>query len=144
MPGLLGYGNHGPMRTLRTSNAAIALGLLLVSAPLAGCALPVPFADWPLAIERGEASYYAGEFHGRTAASGERFNMYQLTAAHRTLPMGTRVRVTNLRNGRDVVVRINDRGPFVQGRVIDLSYAAAKKVDMVTAGVVPVKLEILR
>jgi rare lipoprotein A len=132
------------MRTVRTSYAAIALGLLLIGAPLTGCALPVQFGDWPVAVERGDASYYASDFHGRKTASGEVFDMHELTAAHRTLPMGTRVRVVNLQNGRDVVVRINDRGPFAPGRVIDLSYAAAAEVDMVAAGVAPVKLEILR
>jgi rare lipoprotein A len=132
------------MRTVRTPYAALALGLLLVGAPLTGCALPVQFADWPLATETGDASYYAGEFHGRRTASGEPFDMHEFTAAHRTLAMGTRVRVINLDNGREVVVRINDRGPFAPGRVIDLSYAAATELDMVAPGVVPVKLEILR
>ena len=89
----------------------------------------------------GQASWYGGKHHGGPTASGERFNKNALTAAHKTLPMGTRVRVTNLRNGRSVVVRINDRGPYSKGRVIDLSEAAAKQLDMIDAGVVPVKLE---
>ena len=132
------------MRTARTSYVAFALGFVLAVAPLTGCALPIQLGDSAAATERGKASYYAGDFHGRKTASGERFDMNRMTAAHRTLPMGTRVRVTNLANGRDVVVRINDRGPFKRGRVIDVSYAAAKRLDMVAAGVVPVKLEILR
>ena len=88
----------------------------------------------------GVASYYAHKYHGRTTASGERFNMNAMTAAHRTLPFGTRVRVTNRENGKCVVVRINDRGPFVKGRVIDLSLAAAKKLGMVEAGTAHVEL----
>ena len=90
--------------------------------------------------ETGVASYYAHKYHGRTTASGERFDMNDLTAAHKTLPFGTRVRVTNLDNGKSVTVRVNDRGPFVKGRVIDLSLAAAKKVDMVHAGLANVEV----
>jgi rare lipoprotein A len=90
---------------------------------------------------RGKASWYGGKHHGGPTASGERFNKNAMTAAHRTFPMGTRVRVTNLKNGRSVVVRINDRGPYSKGRVIDLSEAAAQKLDMIEAGVVPVRLE---
>ena len=89
----------------------------------------------------GKASWYGGKHHGGPTASGERFNKNAMTAAHRTFPMGTRVRVTNLRNGKSVVVRINDRGPYAKGRIIDLSEAAAQKLDMIEAGVVPVKLE---
>jgi rare lipoprotein A len=89
------------------------------------------------------ASYYAARYHGRTTASGEVFDVGKLTAAHRTLPFGTRVRVSNVRNGRSVNVRVNDRGPFVAGRVIDLSPAAARQLDMLDAGVVPVLLEVL-
>ncbi|MCD6288358.1 MAG: septal ring lytic transglycosylase RlpA family protein [Candidatus Hydrogenedentes bacterium] len=91
----------------------------------------------------GQASWYGKPYHGRRAANGEIYNMYKLTAAHKTLPFGTMVRVTNLRNGRHVVVRITDRGPFVKGRIIDLSYKAAKKLDMVKDGVVPVGINIL-
>jgi rare lipoprotein A len=89
------------------------------------------------------ASYYADRYHGRATASGETFDVNKLTAAHRTLAFGTRVRVTNLDNGKSVVVRINDRGPFVSGRVIDLSPAAARRIEMTRSGVVPVKLEVL-
>jgi rare lipoprotein A len=91
----------------------------------------------------GLASYYGAKYQGRKTANGETFDTARLTAAHRTLPFGTRVRVTNVDNGRSVVVRINDRGPFVTGRVIDLSPAAAKQLDMLRAGVVRVKLEVL-
>ncbi len=93
--------------------------------------------------EVGDASYYGREAHGRATASGEKFNMNALTAAHRTLPFGTKVRVTNLANHKSVVVRINDRGPFVAGRIIDLSYAAAKRIKMLDAGVARVELVIV-
>jgi rare lipoprotein A len=93
--------------------------------------------------QTGVASYYADKYHGRTTASGERFDTNKLTAAHRTLPFGTRVRVTNLDNGKQVIVKVNDRGPFVKGRIIDLSRAAAKRVDMIRAGLAKVKVEVL-
>src|SRR3989449_7851413 len=93
----------------------------------------------------GLASYYAEPYHGRRTASGEIFDSYrELTAAHRTLPFNTLVRVTNKTNGREVDVRINDRGPWVEGRVIDLSVRAAREIGLVRAGVVPVKLKVLR
>src|SRR5438132_10827655 len=93
----------------------------------------------------GLASYYAEPYHGRRTASGEIFDTYQgMTAAHRTLPFNTLVRVTNKTNGRAVDVRINDRGPFVDGRVIDLSLRAARQIDLVRPGVAPVKLKVLK
>ncbi len=92
---------------------------------------------------RGVASYYAHEFHGRTTASGEVYDENALTAAHRELPFGTRVLVTNLSNERDVVVRINDRGPFVTGRIIDLSYAAARRLDFIEEGITTVRVEVV-
>ena len=91
----------------------------------------------------GSASWYGAQFHGRKTANGERFDMNQLTAAHRSLPFGTKVRVTNQKNGKSVVVRINDRGPFVGRRVIDLSRGAAQAVNMIGSGVAPVKLQVL-
>lgn len=92
----------------------------------------------------GMASWYGPGFHGRTSASGEAFNQYAMTAAHRTLPFGTQVRVTNLNNGRQVVVRINDRGPYSHGRIIDLSAGAAGAIGLQSAGVGPVQIEVLR
>lgn len=89
----------------------------------------------------GKASYYGARHHGKRTASGERFDQHALTAAHRSLPFGTRVRVTNLRNQRSVVVRINDRGPYARGRIIDLSRQAARQLGMLSAGVVPVRVE---
>jgi rare lipoprotein A len=94
------------------------------------------------AISKGMASYYSYEGGNRTA-TGERFNPQGLTAAHRSLPFGTRVRVTNTGNGRSVIVRINDRGPFIRGRVIDLSVGAARELGMISSGVAAVKIEIL-
>ena len=92
----------------------------------------------------GTASWYGPGFHGRRTASGEKFNQNALTAAHRSLPFGTKVRVTNMRNGRSVIVRINDRGPFSGGRIIDLSRGAARAIGMVSSGTAPVRLEVLR
>lgn len=93
--------------------------------------------------QRGIASWYGPGFHGRLSASGERFNQNAMTAAHRTLPFGTRVRVTNQNNGRSVIVRINDRGPFVRGRIIDLSVGAAREIGMYGSGVAPVEVEVI-
>ncbi len=95
------------------------------------------------ALRGGQASYYGDELSGRRTASGERFDPERLTAAHRTLPLGSRVRVTNTRNGRSVVVRINDRGPFAERRVIDLSEGAARRIGMLAAGTARVRLELL-
>ncbi len=90
--------------------------------------------------EKGGASWYGNKFHGRRTASGELYSMYGLTAAHKTLPIPSYVRVRNVRNGKEVIVRVNDRGPFVSGRVIDLSYAAAIKLDIAAAGVGQVEI----
>ncbi|WP_342597053.1 septal ring lytic transglycosylase RlpA family protein [Cyanobacterium aponinum UTEX 3222] len=92
---------------------------------------------------QGIASWYGPGFHGRKTASGERFNQNALTAAHRSLPFGTRVKVTNLNNGRSVVVRINDRGPFTRGRIVDLSAGAARVIGLKNSGVAPVRIQIL-
>lgn len=92
---------------------------------------------------QGHASWYGPGFNGRRTANGERFNQNAMTAAHKTLPFGTQVRVTNLYNGRSVVVRINDRGPFIRGREIDLSKGSAQQIGLVSSGVANVKLEIL-
>ena len=109
--------------------------------------------DPPLEVEQepaarplgsGIASYYGRKFHGRRTASGERFDMNAMTAAHRSLPFGTKVRVTNASNGRSVVVRINDRGPFTRGRTIDLSHSAAEQIGMISRGHGQVELEILQ
>ncbi|NMW22407.1 MAG: septal ring lytic transglycosylase RlpA family protein [Chlorobiaceae bacterium] len=92
-------------------------------------------------VAEGKASYYAKEFHGKKTASGESFNLSHLTAAHRTLPFGTSVRVINLENGKNVVVRINDRGPHMRGRIIDVSPAAAKEIGLFGNGTANVRIE---
>jgi rare lipoprotein A (peptidoglycan hydrolase) len=89
---------------------------------------------------KGLASWYGGKFHGRKTASGERFNQYGLTAAHRTLPFGALVKVTNVKTGESVVVRINDRGPHIAGRIIDLSYGAAKKIGLLSMAMVEIEV----
>jgi rare lipoprotein A len=97
----------------------------------------------PKDIKLGKASYYASFFSGRKTANGEIYSPYKLTAAHRALPFGTVVKVTNLNNNKSVVVTINDRGPYVKGRIIDLSREAAKRIGMLHNGVVNVKVELL-
>ncbi|MDB2562647.1 septal ring lytic transglycosylase RlpA family protein [Sulfurimonas sp.] len=94
-------------------------------------------------IYKGNASWYGPDFHGKLTSNGERYNMYDMTAAHKTLPMHTVVKVTNLKNGLTAVVRINDRGPFIATRIIDLSNSAARKINMIGAGTAPVKIEVL-
>jgi len=119
----------------------------LVKAPAASQMVNVSFSDAYTSINRikgGMASWYGPGFHGRRTANGERFNQYALTAAHKSLPFGTRVKVTNLRNGQSVVVRINDRGPYAHGRVIDLSKGAAQAIGVHSSGVAKVALDILR
>jgi rare lipoprotein A len=124
-----------------------ALIALLGLVVLAGCARGVRQAAPPPARlgaeQEGIASWYGEPYHGRTTASGEIYDMHALTAAHRTLPFGTRVAVTNLDNGRRVEVRVNDRGPFREGRIVDVSLAAARHLGMVLAGIVPVRLRVL-
>ena len=100
--------------------------------------------DIKSAYQLGIASFYGDKFHGKQTASGEVFNMYKLTAAHRVLPLGTWIRVTSLENGRWVEVKVNDRGPFVEGRILDLSFAAALELEMVSAGLVRVMVEIVK
>ncbi|MFZ1979472.1 MAG: septal ring lytic transglycosylase RlpA family protein [Bacteroidota bacterium] len=96
-----------------------------------------------LLILTGMASYYAEDFNGKQTSDGEVYDMNSLTAAHRTFPFGTKVRVVNLDNNRSVIVRINDRGPFHEGRILDLSYGAAKEIDLIHLGTAHVRLEVL-
>jgi len=136
----------------------VVCGLLLFF--IAGCATPSPppttpghpkpyrigrnwYRPLPHAKDfrqRGKASWYGKKFHGRKTANGEIYNMYAMTAAHKTLPLGTYVSVRNLNNDRKIEVRINDRGPFVRGRIIDLSYTGAKKLGVVGPGTAPVEV----
>jgi rare lipoprotein A len=136
------------MDAMKTPAGWIAVAALLV---LGGCATapdrapaesetPAPATAPGAEIGRGKASWYGPGFHGRRTASGERFDMNELTAAHRTLPFGTRLRVRNAQNGLEVVVRINDRGPRVANRMLDLSKAATAALDMLQVGEVPVVL----
>jgi rare lipoprotein A len=94
--------------------------------------------------QSGQGSYYADKFNGRPTASGAPYRPGQMTAAHNTLPFGTRIKVTNVRNGRSVKVIVNDRGPHVKGRIVDVSRKAARKLDLVEAGVVPVQLKVIK
>ena len=138
------------------------LGVLLLAAAgaLAACTGPGPTpppaisllpppeppssapSDAPSFIQTGLASWYGRDFQRKHTASGERYDMHDLTAAHRSLPLETIVRVTNLTNNRSVLVRINDRGPFSRGRIIDVSRSAAELLGMMKAGVVPVRIEV--
>lgn len=104
----------------------------------------IPSGAKPLASEIGKASWYGPPYHNRRGSNGEVYNMHAMTAAHRTLPLGSIVRVTNLKTGHSALVRITDRGPFIAGRVIDLSLAAARKVDVYVAGVAEVKVEVMQ
>jgi rare lipoprotein A len=116
------------------TRSLLALGVL---------ALAIPFGAARANVQEGTVSWYGAQFHDRQTANGERFDMGALTMAHPTLPFGTRVRVTNLRNGRSVVVRVNDRGPFVGHRIADVSRGAAAQLGMVSRGVASVRIEAL-
>ena len=106
--------------------------------------LRIPADAKPISVETGLASWYGAPYHNRRGSNGEVYNMHAMTAAHRTLPLGSIVRVTNVKTGHSALVRITDRGPFVEGRILDLSQAAAKKVDVWQAGVAMVRIEVLR
>jgi rare lipoprotein A len=145
-----------------TSAIGVVIGLMTpVQAATTTTQLPEPIfgevhkteAWTPATIDRvlpaqtklaSTASWYGPGFHGRRTANGEIFNQNALTAAHKSLPFGTRVKVTNLNNGLSTIVRINDHGPVIPGRVIDLSKAAAARIGMLSSGVAPVRLEVLR
>lgn len=117
-------------------NAVILSGLLLF---LTACG-----SSKPAFTESGQGSYYADKFAGRPTASGVPYRPGRLTAAHNSLPFGTRIRVTNVRTGRSVKVVVNDRGPHVKGRIVDVSKRAARKLGLVRAGVAPVRLKVVR
>jgi len=127
--------------------------LLLIALWFVGCVSSPRFtfsnkpenehSDTTSFVEEGVASYYADEFNGRQTSNGEIYDMNQFTAAHRTLPFHTKVRVVNVENGKEVIVRINDRGPFKDDRIIDLSLAAAKAIQMIGPGTVRVRLQIV-
>jgi len=128
-----------PQVPVRVTLAALAA--LLVAAPTGqGPAFPDTVPDW---VQQGPVSWYGPGFQGRRTANGETFDTHDLTMAHRSLEFGSTVRVTNLENGRSVVVRVNDRGPYVRGRVADLSHAAASELGFVDDGVVKARIELL-
>jgi len=115
---------------------------LVAGGVLAGCGSSAPRFVAPREME-GVASYYAEEFNGRKTANGEVYDMHALTAAHRTLPFNTKLRVSNLNNGRSVIVRVNDRGPFKESRILDLSLEAARRLGITREGTARVKIEIV-
>jgi rare lipoprotein A len=129
---LLFYGQERDWWMMRRHTTTMLLATLLAASAL-----------HLKADQVGVASWYGPRFHGRRAASGEIFNQHRFTAAHRHLPFGTQVKVTNLDNGKSVIVRINDRGPYVKGRIIDLSRAAARELEMTKDGTVRISLEVL-
>lgn len=126
------------------TKGTVAFCMMLLLAGCSGTASSRSDAQWIGHTETGKASFYATKFQGRRTANGERFRQSAKTAAHKTLPFDTRVRVTNTSTGKSVVVRINDRGPFVRGRVIDLSQSAFKRIGNVKRGVIPVKIEVVK
>ena len=124
----------------RTVILVVSVFVLMALIAGCGCMLGMPRKGRP---QIGMASWYGKKYHGRLTANGEIFDMYRLSAAHRKLPLGTRVKVTNLKNRKSVVLKVNDRGPYIRGRILDLSYAAAKALGSVEDGVVKVKIEIV-
>jgi len=119
---------------------------LCITLGLLSCGSIVQFRSDPELIgyaESGKASFYAMKYLFRKTASGERFNQFSLTAAHKTLPFGTKVKVTNVKNGKSVTVKINDRGPFVKGRVIDLTRSAFKKIGNIESGIIDVTIKVI-
>jgi rare lipoprotein A len=126
------------------TDRAVFLFAILISTVLTACShIESPF-EHHITSYTGTASWYGNKFHGKPTASGEIYNMYSLSAAHKTLPLGTKVRVTNLSNNKKVVVPINDRGPFVGDRIIDMSYGAAKRLGMVDTGLAKVRIDVLK
>ena len=154
----MGWTVSQDLRKRAGSALAVALSILFLTGGLSGCASAPRYRAQDTGAPKrtmyrkptrgkvyqvGMASYYDDDFHGKPTASGEIFDMYAMTAAHKELELGTLIRVTHLGNQKTVIVRVNDRGPFVGGRILDLSYGAARKLDMIGAGTAEVKIEIL-
>ncbi len=132
------------MKTLADISYRLKVILLSISLILFSCAptKKTPSVEYlPTEATKGVASWYGPDFHGRPTASGEKYNMYEYTCAHREYPFGTKLRVTNLTNGKSITCTVNDRGPFIPGRDIDLSYASAKKIDLIGPGTAEVLME---
>ena len=120
-------------------------GLIIIALFVSSCTLSAHRQHYAAGyVERGIASWYGEDFHGRPTSSGEIYNMYDLTAAHKLMPLGTIAKITNLENDQSVVVKINDRGPFIEGRIIDLSYSAAREIGMAEKGLSRVEIEVLK
>lgn len=134
------------IREMSPRRGMIAILTTAIVGLLVGCA-GTPSAPSSATLssfdQRGQASYYSNSYQGDRTANGERYDRSAMTAAHKSLPFGTRVQVTNLDNGRKVSVRINDRGPFVSGRIIDLSYQAAEQLGMIRSGTAPVMVKVI-
>lgn len=129
----------------------VPLACVLASLLAAGCSTLVPpapglalYETKPASVETGKASFYGGRWIGRLTANGEHYHAEDCTAAHKKLPFNTMVRVINLKNGKSVIVRINNRGPYAKGRILDLSVVAARKIEMIGDGIIPVKAEVLK
>ncbi|WP_246000924.1 septal ring lytic transglycosylase RlpA family protein [Pontibacter diazotrophicus] len=139
-----------PLRSISTplhpaviwAKRVIAVGCMAVC--LSSCANSAPAFGERGYTEEGKASYYARKFQGRDMANGQPYRRGKMTAAHRTLPLGTRVKVTNVKTNKSVKVKITDRGPFIKGRIVDLSEKAARRLDFIKAGVVPVELKVIQ
>src|SRR5438874_8301792 len=128
-------------RVLASLLATLCLVATMVAGPVTQGSSSKEVTPKPYQV--GRASWYGKQFHGRSTASGEPYDMFQFTAAHRQLPLGTWVRVTNLRNGRSITVRVNDRGPYVGNRIIDLSYGAAQMLELRARGTEKVRIDIV-
>lgn len=132
------------------SSFFVPLACVLASLLAAGCGTlvsppaPALYENKPTSVETGKASFYGGRWIGRLTANGEHYHAEDCTAAHKKLPFNTMVRVINLKNGKSVIVRINNRGPYAKGRILDLSVVAARKIEMVGDGIIPVRAEVLK
>ena len=131
------------IRSIPVLLISFSLTFLACSLPPTNVKVPAPPSAEVGATQTGIASWYGPGFHGRPTASGVIYNQNELTDAHQTLPLGTRVMVTNLDNGRSTEVTINDRGPFAKGRILDLSYAAARTLGMIAPGTIPARIEVI-
>ena len=121
-----------------------AVAAIIILITLCGCSVKSPaISHGPDGSVRGVASWYGPGYQGRTTANGEKFNMNAMTAAHKKLPFGTRVRVTNLANGRKLILKVNDRGPFIAGRILDVSRRAARDLGFLEAGLAELRIEVL-